>query len=313
MKHAKLFIALIAICAVMVSCNKEGHYNPKKKISTISYSNYAKEEYWDGSRWVLLNESLTPRYVGQVWTWNGNLLESIEYRNPEGGSNGIDHFIYDGHRLASITDDSGRSRKNFVYKSGKLSSIEYYTENTLDAVYNIIHTGNKITGIKYTAFTGKAAEARPLPSYVLGLDLPTQLGVTDKSTRSASFEYFFEWEGDNVTHFSCVDQGFVEHQYLTYDKKLNPFRGIWDEFAVSLNSSYCGQAIMSSKNNIIHCKLVQGGDSYEFEHSYSYKGKYPVEDVWTNVSEYYRDDDDLPGDGPYRYTVVVTKNYEYSE
>ena len=92
MKTLKFFVGMLVLCALMVSCTKEGLYNPKKKISQITYTYSYKSEYWDGNSWVVEDE-----YNGedghQVWNWNGKQLESIDYYY-DGQLSYTDHFTY---------------------------------------------------------------------------------------------------------------------------------------------------------------------------------------------------------------------------
>ena len=114
MRNWKFLVSIIAICAVLVSCNKEGQFNPKKKISKISYSEMEKDEFWDGISWITEEEELIPAYVGQVWNWNGKKLESIDYYDEDGMFVATDNFSYNGKCLSTISWSTGRY--DFIYE-----------------------------------------------------------------------------------------------------------------------------------------------------------------------------------------------------
>ena len=305
MKNAKLFIALIAICAVMVSCNKEGQFSPKKKISHISYSAIEKDEFWDGNSWIADEDDLIPTYVGQVWNWNGKKLESIDYYEEDGTLVGTDNFSYDGKRLSTIS--WGNNRYEFIYEKGKLASIEYYYESTKSATYEITHNGNKISKITYNPVNSKAAEAHPLPSCVLGINIPCGRNHKDGMKGVGACEYSFEWDGDNVSKMVYTTSSYSMSYSFTYDKKLNPFYGLWDDDAVEGDFySEIGFSILMSKNNVAHCTIVDEGESFDLEYTYTYQGNYPTIATWT-----YTELDEYDENEMYRYTSSVTTMFEY--
>lgn len=290
MKHAKFFIALVAICAVMVSCNKEGQYNPKKKISQISYTESYKSEYWDEyySEWVVEDQE-SYNYVGQRWNWNGKLLESIDFYDTDGTLDYSEFYTYDGKQLSSISW-GGTGRYDLVYEKGKLSSIEYYSGSVLGAVYTFTHDGDKISKMMYTPSEAKATAEHPLPSWLL--NIPAK--QLQKASKGSSTEWNFEWDGDNVKHITYLTPGDREDYYYTYDNKLNPFRGLWD-------ISEFGFYGVMSKNNVTQEEIKYDGGTEIYNISYTYKGNYPA----TATASYSYGEED------YRYTATTTTIYDY--
>ena len=88
-----LFLVLVFMLS-FTSCQKDGVYTPKKKISEIYY------KYSSG------NKTLEER-----WHWNGNLLEKVQYF--WGGENGTVFYKYEKKRLIEITD--GTESYKFIY------------------------------------------------------------------------------------------------------------------------------------------------------------------------------------------------------
>ena len=309
MRNWKFLVSIIAICAVLVSCNKEGQFNPKKKISKISYSEMEKDEFWDGISWITEEEELIPAYVGQVWNWNGKKLESIDYYDEDGMFVATDNFSYNGKCLSTISWSTGRY--DFIYEKGKLSSIEYYYGDTKSAVYDITHDGKKISKITYTVINSvRGAEIHPLPSCILGLNLPTpkskhSVALADPKG-STTYEFAFEWNGNNVSNMVYTTPLYSARYSYTYDNKLNPFYGLWNEEAVEGEFDIeTGFSILMSKNNIAHCTVRDEDESFDLDYTYTYQGNYPTSATMTYTE---LDEDDVE---MYRYTYSATTMFEY--
>ena len=295
----------------MVSCNKEGQYSPKKKISKISYSEMEKDEFWDGHSWITDEEELLPAYVGQVWNWNGKQLESIDYYDYDGTFVATDNFSYNGKQLSTISWSTGRY--DFIYEKGKLSSIEYYYGDTKSAVYDITRDGKKISKITYTVINSvRGAEVHPLPSCVLGLNIPTPKSKHSDASAdpkgSTTYEYSFEWNGDNVSDMVYTSPLYSARYSYTYDNKLNPFYGLWNEDAVEGEfDAETGFSILMFKNNIAHCTVTDEDESFDLEYTYTYQGSYPT----TATVTYTELDEDIDDEEMYRYTYSMTTMFEY--
>ena len=275
MKTLKFFVGVVVLCALMVSCTKEGKYNPNKKISKITHTYSYKSEYWDENSWVVAEE-----YSGddgsEVWNWNGKYLESIDYYY-EGQLAYTDHFAYDGNRISSISWGES-SRYEFVYEKGKITSIELYDGSERVGVYGITHEGGKITKIAYTSFGNRAADAHPLPSSVLALNLPAQKGQPGlNAPKGSSFEYEFEWAGKNVKHCTYSSASYTAEYFYTYDKKLNPLYGLWEVEGVDFQ-------MVVSKNNVARVEVHSDNSISIMDYSYSYQGDVPTIATGTSTS-----------------------------
>lgn len=71
-------------CLLMVSCNKEGEFNPKNKIDRIYYSSSHKSEIYENGYWETEYTNNTPKHVCEIWNWDGNVLKSISHYYSDG-------------------------------------------------------------------------------------------------------------------------------------------------------------------------------------------------------------------------------------
>ena len=275
MKTLKFFVGVVVLCAMMVSCTKEGKYNPNKKISKITHTYSYKSEYWDGNSWVV-DEEMNGDDGSQVWNWDGKQLTSIDYYLA-GVLAYTEYFTYEGNLLTSI-GFGGDGHYDLVYEKGKITSIEEYDGSERIGVYGVTHEGGKITKIAYTSFSGKSAEVRPLPSFVLGLDLPAPKAQGNMNApKGTSFEYEFEWAGKNVKHCTYRNANYMEECFYTYDKKLNPLYGLWEVEEVDFQ-------MIVSKNNVSRVELHSDNSITLTDYSYTYQGDVPTIATGTSTS-----------------------------
>ena len=275
MKTLKFLVSVVALCALTVSCTKEGKYGPKKQISKITHTYSYKSEYWDGNSWVVAEE-----YNGddgnEVWNWKGKQLESIDYYH-EGQLSYTEYFTYEKNRLASI-NYGGSDHYEFIYEKGKITSIEVYNGSEREAVYAITHEGGKITKIAYTPFGSQSTETHPLPSCVLDLGLPVQKGLNGlNGPKATAYEYEFEWSGKNVKHCTYRSANYIEERFFTYDKMLNPLCGLWEIDGLDFQ-------MMVSKNNVSRVEIHSDNSISIMDYSYSYQGDVPTVATGTSTS-----------------------------
>ncbi len=289
MKRLSFLFVIALICSVMVSCNKEGQFNPKKKISQISYANSYKSEYWDEYSLEWETEQGSSNYVGQRWNWNGNLLESIDFYESDGTLDYTEYYTYDGKQISSV-NYGGSGRYDFVYEKNKLSAIDYYVGSTHYYHYELTHDGKKISKMTLTVLNDSKAEMPSFPSFLL--NIPTK--QLQKASKGVECEWRFEWDGDNLKHITYLEPGDSYDLYYTYDNKLNPMCGLWD-----MESG--GIAAFMSKNNIVREEYRWDGETEVYNISYTYQGNYPA----TATTSYNYNSDD------YRYTSTTTTYFDY--
>ena len=154
MKKLFTFIlcSIIALPLFFTSCQKEqeGVYNPKKKIERIYHERYLSYTYGYNETY----EYVDPKHLSEVWNWDGNVLNSIDYFDEEGYSAERATFIYDGKRLSEIRisyDGEESYRYIYNYQDNLLSSISgyYADEQTPISTFQFTHSGKKITRIEH--------------------------------------------------------------------------------------------------------------------------------------------------------------------
>ncbi len=287
-KNILILVVLLASVVMFSSCEKEGVYKPKEKISRIftQYGSNAKK-------------------LSQTWTWDGNLLSRITY---SGGA--YRDFQYDGSRLVSVRYISGSYtyKTDFIYDGNKLSKIqEYSSDGLLDYEYTITHDGKKISQINVTEYyyyddeyksTRKSSALDILfPNSVINKDfnkIASKRSENKVASKSAvetyTWSYKFEWDKDNLSKMIYEEtydgEFWSETNEYTYDDKLNPYYGsmyeIWNP------------EVLTSKNNVVkEVSTDSDGDYDESEYSYQYAGKFPTErrhiigsSVYTTFYEY---------------------------
>lgn len=314
LKISKLkFIWIIAMLCVVVSCTKEGQYQPKKKISTISSSYTTKVERLEGDVWVTVDESITPTYVSQIWSWNesANRVESISFYNENGELEYTDYFRYHkDNRLESIFWNPVE-RYDFIYLKDMLTAIKYYHGSTCEAAYVFSRSGKRIGKITYTAYRNRDGKAQPLPSCVL--DFPLSIHSIKGLEQVKSFkggtscEYLLQWDkaGDNVDCIAYQTPTESLSFLFTYDNKSNPLYKLWEkdatfggEYAYANFSCPCS----FSKNNITLCSVLSNNKHImDIHYTYSYEGDYPSSATWSY--QYVEGDE--------RHSVSMTTIYEY--
>lgn len=280
----KKYLFIVTVSAVLImalglsSCQKEGVYNPKKKISKIF------EQYGSDSK-----------YLSEVWTWDDNKLSRIDY--PSWG--GYQRFEYENNKISKIIDEDG-DYWLVKYNGKKFDKVEFYYDNQLSGIVIFEYSGSKITKMtteelwdddKYDLVSVKNRQFGVLKFLIPEMPLE----MTKKSTKSTSETYVIKltWKGNNIEKLEEEEiernEVYTSTTKYTYDDKSNPFYnsffGVDDYF-------------VSSKNNITKETITDSdNDFWEYEYSYTYDGNYPKECV-----RIYRSG---------TYSSVTTTFYEY--
>lgn len=302
MKTFKIITLIAAIGLFFVSCNKEGQYGPKNKIDKIYYSETRIHEEFDGNTWVTMYTDSTYR-LKEDWEWDGAKLKSISYYNSLGDLSTVENYIYDGKRLSSIrwSDDFYCT---FHYNHGKIDSINYYYGTYLMESYVVTHTGGKISQISLTEIYGSKGMTSPYAMNAFRFLIPNANMESFNKIMSdmrnkmdtkgeASFTMQFEWSGHNIQKMTYIYDSHNSDVFeLEYDKKQNPYYGLFDmeEF---------GEKPFLSKNNIT---LERSGNNNPTGFTYTYDGDYPVTQSYS-YTEAYGDSRDL-------YTTTLFFEYK---
>ena len=283
MRKLLILSTTMLACLLLVSCNKEGQYTPKNKIEKVYYSSSSKSEMYQDGAWNTVYEANSPKYLEEVWNWDGKLLKSISYYNPGGEVSYTENFEYDGKRLVAIScGDDDRYVVN--YEKRKMSSIDYYNGTEKELSYEFAHEGGKITKIKIIEYDGEKGIFHPLSFNVLRFFIPSAdkesfvkliAGISENKNAKGAYtsEVHLEWDGKNVSKITYADGSYSSTDEYTYDNKLNPYCGLFyiEEFEM---------IDVLSKNNVTQhiLNFVDNGDSHHEErnYEYTYDGKVPT-------------------------------------
>lgn len=277
---SRLFIAALALMFVFASCEKEGVFNPKKKISEI----YKSSSYsYDGETYN------TPKYLSERWNWDGKILKSVDYYDNDGSLDYSETYTYDKNRLTKVSWGS-TSYYELVYDKNKLSSINYYYSGTLSETLKAKHDGSKIVGFEYTGYDAKGAMAR-VPASAFRFILPAAnvediakafAKISEKAVTKdiETYNIDFVWDGNNISEVKYTEGAYIYSIEYEYDSKINPFYGLFDISEIDVTT-------IMSKNNITKFMEIEDGETYIENFEYEYDGNVPVKRINRYSSEGY--------------------------
>lgn len=272
-KFLPLLIAALAIISFsFTSCQKEGVYHPKKKISKI---------YHQSSGGI--------KSLSQMWTWDGKQLKKIDHFN--GGSIfWSENFSYDKNRLKRVEDYEYNEYTEFKYDGNHLSKSSSYSDGSVVEELAFHYDGNKMSKIDYTSYDyDYKAKSRVNPLRYILPEATAERVYTSIQKKSASQKTTIytatmklEWEGKNISKLTIsYSDGDVEEYSYKYDDKLNPYKGFW-----SLGADEVGY--MQSHNNVTEETYRCGADVNICTCTYEYDGKFPtMEQIKEQGSNYF--------------------------
>jgi len=137
MRKKTLFAASLALMVLMAACTeKEGVYNPKKKISKVYKSSVSHYGQYDPETGTLYNQNThrQDKQLWEEWIWEGNKLTQIRvYENeiepPSKEEYAAINFIYDGKQIQRIESadeymsTTARSCSRYKYSQQATASL----------------------------------------------------------------------------------------------------------------------------------------------------------------------------------------------
>lgn len=280
MKKSVLF-SVIAAMIVFASCNKDGVYNPAKKISKIT----------------ITETDLSPRggdvqTTVQDWTWKKKQLQSIVYTiKGNQDTSWTEEFSYDkSGRLIRIEDKKNNHYTVYEYDGDQLDKVLCFEYNEKMAEYNFKYKGDRLSEIECLDFyryysIQKENKLNPLafvcPSAIVDLAQKAEenVALTESQPRqkmnASKLVLSLEWDGTNISKIAKDYPGYNKRYecLLTYDSEKNPFTGF---FALDFTGAY----YYKSANNIV--SMTQVGSTWKREYIYTYKGQYPESYTYTD-------------------------------
>jgi len=272
-----LFLITIALAFTMLNCQKEGVYNPQKKIKRI-YITYNNK-----------------KALSQEWSWNKNILSKIEYFYVNTGNLYYSStFKYNGKQVSEIQDSDGYFTK-FSYNGDKYEKVDYYNaKSELRISLRFTYSGNKISSIEGQFLSGKSSLGNYNQSYLTTIIPELRLAENDMMQIEGKGEvsivkWNFEYKGNNISKLEKQkDAEIVSNSYEEYDSKNNPFYHDVEVINTSLN------LILSQNNVLKQVNRNADGKTTTIEYTYIYDGNFPIEvQIKTN----------------YNGNVVITNDY----
>jgi len=298
------FLLVVAITVgIFSSCDKEGTYNPKQKISTIS----STEEYnWEDFQYKTSSV--------ENWNWDKNLLKSItskvEYSTYSGGnlfSSGIIdeytyYYLYDGKNRLIRIEDEDKDGFDIIYDGNKISKIQYEDLTLVE----IEHNGDKVSQVKYYGiyYEDKGSGGKELAmvnskeKQLLRLFLPQNLCkiIAEKNAKRiqkgeepAYYLFKYEWKGKNVDKITAMDGSYSMTCTYTYDNKKNPFNDfIGESDGINGMVSFISPQTLSTNNVLTAVGTYSADGDVETETmtaKYKYEKNYPIEIIYSYDGE----------------------------
>jgi len=290
------FIALLlTFCVSFNSCgsDEDGVYNPKQQISKI---------YEDDSF------SGHPKVLTQVWTWDKDKLNKIDY----GWDNIIDdtyRYFYEKNKLVKIEQEkNGAGYILISYDGSKFKEIKSYNEfDEHWLTMNFVYDKNKISKItmELAMENSKQTDREKVLASFLPKDLASKMVVEVEKNRTKNdsdiqFSINYTYTKDNVKEMLIdIDYGTEGHEtltanYVSYDTKQNPFykkieTGLYGDI---MFHQVFGYSIVSSKNNPLEIRYKHGSiDLLTCKFTYTYDNKgFPTEILLAVYNENLADD-----------------------
>lgn len=267
-----LFFACFAM--LLVSCHKDGVYNPKKKISKIfvTQTSHYHSEYGD-------NDYNSGRQLREVWTWGKKTLDRIDHYYDNKLSY-TQYFSYDKNRLVRVSSDDMYC--TYKYDGKFLQQVDVYEDNVLVRTYKVTHQKGKWSKIEETWYdddymkAGKGDRLMPL-RFVLSDEICKSIKESGKkhyakhgSKGTGSATITLTWEKKNVSRMVVsVSDGDTYTYTYKYDNKKNPYCGFLGEMG-----EYYGTAMLS-ENNVIQEDEQSEDGYYSYFYDYTYDGNWP--------------------------------------
>ncbi|MDR2868571.1 MAG: hypothetical protein LBV46_03410 [Bacteroidales bacterium] len=326
----KNLFLLVTATLLFAACQKDGVYNPKEKIASITTNYTFTMTYPDFPE--LNNTDMDEQWTEQ-WTWDKKLLKHID-----AGDGYFLDFQYDGKQIQKIVTHDGYYQ--YTYKDKKVDKVEYFEGTELVGTISYQYEGKKVSTITNTySFEGnndilskkkaqiqKKALSFMLPNSLIkeshqhSAKLAKKIGMGAKELVQVVSKTTLTWDGDNVSKMTTTTQygsagiAFTEITEFTYDNKNNPY---YHAFDVIEESEYNTNL---SKNNVTKIKITSIDSEYpdffaQEEYNYTYKydsSNFPTSIIQSNewVDPEAIEDDDTYYPGIYKEEMKSTISYK---
>lgn len=273
MRHIKTLFTLGLLLGLgLTACHKDkqGVYQPKKKIQQIQYSS-----------------NYTPKSPYQLWDWNGDQLSSVTHCANFLKSEWIESFTYDDGRISRVDNYNNNEYVTYDYDGDQLKSATLFYRNTIICTWTASYNNGKIGKLIGTIYEGfKANRAQLTLDPLAGLlpqELSQQVAQHEQQTalRGNSVEpvttvLLLTWDGDHIDKLIFTGDGDYLSFELKYDDKICPmygFMGGMEDYYTHFVTGHTG----FTKNNVTRIILTEDHyvDTICFAYQYD-ADKYPV-------------------------------------
>lgn len=274
---AKIVVFVFISASLLMSCQKDGQYLPKKKIAKIEHVTSS----------TIFGVTTTAVTSYQEWEWSGKLLTKITLRSGDGDVNGFIVPQYDSKkRVTSLHCVSGGDIDdfNFTYDGKNLMKITHYSSDKDVAEYTFTKDGKNVVEITVNSYTSKDYDMAAINP--LQFVLPNEIAeVIKPSAEKATVVYRLVWDGKNLASMEELRNGVLVANYdWKYDDYINPLKGLFSNGYGSLN----GFEALYSANNVVESHSVTHLAISDVEshnkYDYMYEDDYPVKKTWVSTS-----------------------------
>lgn len=265
MKKISLLVALFALALSFTSCDRDGVYNPNKRIS---------KSYIDTGE---------GKYLTSTWNWDGKLLRTIDYHDLLSGEFAYTYiFSYnDKDQIVSISDITNNLTTKYFYYGNRFDKIVSYYKDEVSEIYLFEYDDNKLSEIKVVEnglFKNTNNSLNPL-KFILpeeSLEVINKSVLKAQESRSfGGYEIDIEWLGNNISMVEIeYSDNHTEKIMFKYDKMQNPFRDLWEHPSGIVSGGQASKNNVTEMTRIVSLFGVQTIDTETY--LYTYDGKFPV-------------------------------------
>lgn len=263
MKRLSILVLAIATIAFMASsCQKEGQFNPSKKIKSAVIEKLNEDDNMEISRKI-------------TYKWDNNLL--IDEVIDDGRNVISSRFTYDSKKRISEINTSDKYRLVYTYNGNKITTIEQFYDGTLDRTYVFNHDGfGYITSIDVTVSRHKGTEVYDNCSINPLFFLPTEIANDIQTTmlKYKANDLFYAFVYDKNNNVEQMQINHIIYKYK-YDNKKNPFYGFYDVLSIDFDWIF-------AKHNVIERTATfqdDPDDKQILKYEYTYSGNFPLTQV----------------------------------
>lgn len=248
MKKLSSIFTILMVCVLAVtftSCQKDGVYKPKQKISKI----YVQRDGHD-------------KILTETWTWDKNLLSSITFEEDDYTVN----FVYDGKQVSKMV--SGNQTVFFTYDGKQITNMTAKDGDTEYCSYTFKHDGNLIVGIDARINNSYMKNARIIEAAFRMIEPQiaesqmAQIAYVAENQIKADYTYSdtYTYDHKNVITLKRHDSENKDYEYTyTYSDYLNPFYHMLsgsEGDVVGLGLSKNAVATYHYSDNVINTRVI---------------------------------------------------------